>query len=594
MLATSDLLVLGEELVPPVGYTADGIVAATYSLDLPTALVLPLAIVRQGAVAGETADTADRYATLEAITRFAPSLRIFYDSAGLQAGRWSRVLEAIGKAAVPVAVPKHGQHRPAFHPKLVLVRFTSESGVPLMRLLCMSRNLTGDAALDVSVVLDGEVEHGRRAAGDLRLAAALRRLPGWAVNPSQGDDARALVERMADSVARVSWRPPKGFRRVQVWPMGFEADGPDPLASRSGDRRRLVISPFLRDRRLRELAPNGGGHVLISEETALDAIPSATLDSYEVYRIDPNRTPGGSLHAKVYVAEGSGHRRWFIGSANATIAAAERNAELVVELETSNRGAGVDDLLHGEEGVGAMLIPYGTAGRELTEPSVPTALESLLRELTVCQWTAVAKTRDDGTYDVEITAEPSVSLGSAMARVWFNNDHKGQSSFQPGATPSAVLRCVRRRALSRFLTLEVSDGDQVMRRRVVVTVEGVDMDVLAEDALASAFREDGGLDQLRYFERLLSGSTPGVLSLTFDDDEDAEPAAEGGEQSDRPSRSATAAILEPLLAALEKGETAAAKDPVLQSLSHLVDAGRDKLPEDFVELWESTRRLLGL
>ena len=86
MLRTSDLLVLGEELVPPVGYQADGMVAMTYSLDLVAALALPLAVVRQGAFAGETAETADRYATLEAITRIAPRFRVFYDMAGLQAG----------------------------------------------------------------------------------------------------------------------------------------------------------------------------------------------------------------------------------------------------------------------------------------------------------------------------------------------------------------------------------------------------------------------------------------------------------------------------------------------------------------------------
>ena len=460
MLRTSDLLVLGEELAPPVGYQADAMVAMTYSLDLVAALALPLAVVRQGAFAGETAESADRYATLEAITRIAPRFRVFYDMAGLQAGRWSRLLEALGSVTVPVAVPKRGVRRPAFHPKLVLVRFAKEDARPLVRLLCMSRNLTGDAALDVSVALEGEVEIGQPPNGDERLAAALRRLLDWAVNPDQADAARDLVEGMADSVQRVHWRAPKGFRHAAVWPMGFDDDGFDPVKGRPDEHRRLVMSPFLRDKRLRDLARGQGEHVLISEETALDTIPVSTLDAYDVLRIDPQRIPGGSLHAKLYVSEGPRHRRWVIGSANATIAAAEGNAELVVELETSTRGPGIDDLMTGEEGIRAMLIPYDTADREPTEPPVPTVLENLLRELTACRFAAQASQSSDGTYDVRIDVEPSLLITGGTVRVWFQDPARAVL-LDPRQTPSAVLTGVNRREVSRFLTVEISHEDQV-------------------------------------------------------------------------------------------------------------------------------------
>src|SRR5213076_1458207 len=110
MLRTTDVLVLGEELAPPLGYTPDAILAMTYSLDLFMALALPLAVIRQGAFAGETAETADRYATLEAIARIAPRFRIFHDIAGLQA-RWNRLFEALHNVPVPVAVPSRNGRR---------------------------------------------------------------------------------------------------------------------------------------------------------------------------------------------------------------------------------------------------------------------------------------------------------------------------------------------------------------------------------------------------------------------------------------------------------------------------------------------------
>jgi hypothetical protein len=593
MLQTSDLLVLGEELVPPVGYVVDSMLATTYSLDLPTALVLPIAAVRQGTLAGETAETADRYATLEAITRFASQFRVFYDMAGLQAGRWSRLLEALGKVAVPVAVPKRGPFRPSFHPKFVLVLFTSESGPPLARLVCMSRNLTGDAALDVSVVLDGEVDARSRPSGDTRLAEALRKLPSWAVNPGQRAEAQALAEKMADSVARVRWRPPKGFRNVTVWPIGFEDHGFDPITPRLEERRCLVVSPFLRDRRLRDLIGASDKNTLISEETSLDTIPATTLEACKVFRVDPKRTPGGSLHAKLYVAEGPRHRRWIIGSANATVAAAERNAELVVELETSSRGPGIDDLIAGDEGIRPMLVAYETAGRELADPPEPTSLENLLRELTACQFTGQASRRDDGTYKAEIQVEPIVSIGQSRVLVWFHDPARAVR-LDPQRRPAAVLTGVKRRELSRFLTVELADGPHVLRRRLVISVEGIDMEALTQDALASAFHDQSGTDQLRYFERLLAGSTPETLSLTFDEDNEVTADYTEDERSGRRSSSSVAALLEPLLTALEKGERDAARDPVIQSLGYLVDASRGQLPDDFIELWESTRKLLGL
>jgi hypothetical protein len=593
MLRTSDLLVLGEELAPPVGYEADAMVAMTYSLDLAAVLALPLAVVRQGTFAGETAESADRYATLEAITRIAPRFRVIYDMAGLQAGRWSRLLEALGGVTVPVALPRRGLRRPAFHPKVVLIRFVKEGAPQLVRLLCMSRNLTGDAALDVSIALEGEVEAGQRPTGDIRLAAALRRLLAWTVNPEQADAARELVEGMAESVQRVHWRAPKGFRHVAVWPMGFDDDGFDPVKGRPDEHRRLVMSPFLRDKRLRDLAPRHGKHVLISEETALDTIPGSTLDVYEVLRIDPQRIPGGCLHAKLYISEGPRHRRWVIGSANATIAGAERNAELMVELETSARGPGIDDLMTGEEGIRAMLIPYDSSDRELKEPTEPSVLENLLRELTACRFVAKASRSGDGTYDVSIDVEPSLPITSGTVRVWFQDPARAVL-LDPRQTPSALLMGIKRRELSRFLTVEISHDDQVVRRRVVMTIEGIDLEELAQDALASVFRDDSGMEQLRYFERLLSGSTAEVLSLTFDQDEEDTIEDGGGDGASRRSGSSTAALLEPLLAALEKGEAAAGRDPIIQSLGYLVDASRDQLPDDFVELWDSTRKLLGL
>ena len=106
MLPSDRFLVLGEKLLPPAGYEADGLLATTFSLDLVTALGLPLALIRQGQFADRTAETASRLAVIEAIKRFSGSYRVFCDAAGIRVPprRW-RALSLLDQIVVPVSMP---------------------------------------------------------------------------------------------------------------------------------------------------------------------------------------------------------------------------------------------------------------------------------------------------------------------------------------------------------------------------------------------------------------------------------------------------------------------------------------------------------
>ncbi len=113
MLAVDQLMVLGEELVPPPGYEPDALLAATYSLDPVLALALPLAFVRHGRFAGEAVAESDPYAVIEAIRRFAPRYRVFHDASGLLVlprGQ-RRMLNLLSGVIVPVAVRHQGAPR---------------------------------------------------------------------------------------------------------------------------------------------------------------------------------------------------------------------------------------------------------------------------------------------------------------------------------------------------------------------------------------------------------------------------------------------------------------------------------------------------
>ena len=430
MLPTDRFLVLGETLLPPEGYEVDALVATTFSLDLATALGLPLALIRQGQFAGSAPDMTSRLAVIDAIKRFAGYYRVFCDAGGIHVPprRW-RALSLLDQVVVPITMPPkgvggaaHGEgRRPSFHPKMVLVRFAREAAPARVRVVCMSRNLTSDAALDVSVVIEGEVGRPDASQGSDRLAGAIEALLPWAVRDDHRNGSRGLVRSVASSVRKTRWQPPPGFESVAFWPFGL-GDDSDPVLLEREESRLLVVSPFLSPGRLRRLTARGAGHVLVSDPEALLAVGTAALKAFgdEVYYLstaadfapaspvpeDVDEADGAivtravsGLHAKLYVAEGRKHTRWLIGSGNATDAAVHGNAELLVELRSTHKAARIAHLIDPADGLGRHLVPYTPEPGDPEDATTSRSdAEDALRALAASSFRGVAKRLDDGRY----------------------------------------------------------------------------------------------------------------------------------------------------------------------------------------------------
>jgi hypothetical protein len=592
-LGLDDMMVLGEELTPPDGYSAEALLAATYTLDPVMALGLPLALIRRGRFAGEHVEAADPYAVMDAIRRFATRYRVFHDATGLHTvpSAQRRLLNLLGELIVPVALPGAGR-RPTFHPKFVLVHFRSiEPAAPdVIRLVCMSRNLTGDAALDVCSVLEGVV--GTESSGEgssRRLGVALERLLAWSVHQPPATDTRQLVRDLAGVVRRTTWRVPEGFRTVEIWPLGFEPGPFDPAVPRSGDRRVLVMSPFVTDGRLKQLAGETADNVLISTAEALAAIPASTRRRYAVKTLDPVRAPGDGLHAKLYLLEGHRSRRWILGSANATTAAVSRNAELVIELEGGRTAPGIESLLSEDAGIGSILIAEEPPddNERLAPPAQITAAEELLAELATCQLVGRVSGDERGIYRIEIVVEPPLRLTGASVEVAFADEH--WEPLRPDRHPAAELRYVARRDVSRFLRVRVSADNDELERLLTIELEGIDAGDLAEEAITSLIREDETLDPLEYVRQLLTGEESSSLGLSFDDEDHNVENDEQGKRDPAAAADAhrprsTVPMLEAMLAALEQGRRGRGAE-LLADVARTVESMQDVLPADFLEVW---------
>jgi hypothetical protein len=588
MLPPDRIFVLGEALVPPPGYRADAVIALTYSLDLPMALALPLAMLREGELAGETLESVPRIEVFEALRRLIPCYRVFCDAGGMYPPprRRLRILPLLDSVVVPVSMPAlpSGQ-LPAFHPKLILLRFVGDGERTRMRLICMSRNLTSDASLDISIRLEGEEAGGTADAGCERLAAALQQSLHWVVRTPDAERSRQLIESVAATVRRCRWQPPGDFESCSFWPLGFDASArDDPTLPGEGETRMLVISPFLGAGRLRRLTATGGNHVLVSRYDALQKVGTRALAGFSsLHRLAP-RIGGSELHAKLYIAEAPRRVRWLVGSANATDAALGGNAELLVELTGSRRGLRIDSLLDPEGGIGELLTAYEIAPDDPAEsqPDPRLEAEEQMRRLAALTFRGAVRPQPDGRYTLEISVDAAPVRVTGQIEAHLAGSQKA-SHLDFASEPAAALAELELAELSPFLVLCVNLAGVRMERTVMLILDGVDCGRLGEAALRDAVR-----DPLAYLTYLVTGSDGGTeLALTFEDDEpfDQAAAAEGAAQL--PSRSHPA-LLEKLMQMLHGDQPGGPGR--FDEIGQLIDGFADQLPPELAQLWTTLDR----
>ncbi len=419
MLPPDQRQLLTDALRPPQGYAFDRGIATTFTLDLRTLLVAPLSMAFL-----EVSDSLDALRSplmlLEGVRRYADRITVF-----CQAGRINipppdnYLYSFLEGSVVQVKAPFGG----VFHPKVWLLRYESEveGQPPLYRLLNLSRNLTFDRSWDLILWLEGQLAPERVYAFSRNnpLGDFFRALPGLAAQPVQPRIARD-VEQLQDEVRRVAFRPPAPFEDdLAFYPSGI-AGHRRGYRFGQGRGRAMVVSPFLTDGLLRQVAGPGDGHVLISRADSIERVSPATLSRFKVYVLDDAATaepasgvaegegeqgvgvdagdakeaavesvggedvgevpdPSG-LHAKLYILEQGAHATWLVGSANATTPAFEgTNVEFMVGLRGRRSQVGIEQVLGAEGDENALfgLLRSFTPGEQAPVPDEQRQVELL-------------------------------------------------------------------------------------------------------------------------------------------------------------------------------------------------------------------------
>lgn len=598
----------GASLRPPPGYVFDAGVATTFSLDLETALAVPVALALFSSENTEEL-LKSPLALPEGLERTAERLAIFCEGGRIQAQPTpqSKLCTLLEGLITEVAAPRGG----SFHPKLWALRYRHrEAGSPVrMRLLILSRNLTRDRSWDLSLCLDGEVGRGIRAV-NRPLARLLRTLRSMARDTGP-DHVSELLAGLTDDLQRTDWELPAPFERVDFALNGIGRSPWKPQRC----YRLGVVSPFCDSAALKtvaDLADRPSRLVGRSEE--LVSVAPEVLHRFENVSVmdelaetedgDSDASGGGpspsGLHAKAFVQEIGWDTAITMGSGNATGPAliTRRNVEVFATLTGRRSKVGSIDEIFGKDGFGRVLRPFqldeiGPIDQDLlnAERRVERARRELAQADLALKCTAVTSERDgQRLWTVTLRSERALNLdGLATLDCWpitrgETHAREALAALREGdPVETGTLPLVD---ITSFLAFRLTDS--VHSKATALFALGLRIEGLPANRHQAVLRYvlDSREAFLRYL-RLLLADLADPLSAQF---------ASGPHDSGETWRAAAddEPILEDMVRALWHGRDRL--DSVRRLMERLEqergDGDEALVPEDFTELWAAFRAVL--
>lgn len=344
-----NLVDYGDQLIPPDGYELSYAVGTTYSLDLESLMILPVALFYAQKLDANASEL--RYDMLHAITEAAKKMTVFYQKGQLKVPKNYHHLMAYLEEGIQELTMPNAES--SFHPKVWVIRYESKEAAPMYKVLVTSKNLTFSRDWDISFSTQGLVTN-REHAGNKPLVHLIQYL--------EASGSKKFPPLFIADLHKVTFDIPDKFAAFRFVPVGIPnpATGQyfrNPLtALKKNKGEMLIVSPFLDQSTLKNIREDSTGpRYLLSRKEELDAIDETTLNGFDCWQFSnyfetaefqPELEDGGSeppipqnLHAKLFVSIQESAPFWFLGSANCTDPAQGRNVEFMVELKAENAPA---------------------------------------------------------------------------------------------------------------------------------------------------------------------------------------------------------------------------------------------------------------
>lgn len=510
MLEPASRRLLLEAFQPPPDHRLDWAVGTTYSLDLTALLSAPVAFAFADCQDQDGRPVMDPLVLLKAVRQYAHRVCLFCQAGRIHVPNAYQPLLANLEQSIYEAIAPGGG---SFHPKVWFLRYVADDETVTYRLLCLSRNLTFDRSWDTMLSLDGELRDRTNAySSNHALGEFVEALPQMAPRKMNAE-WRKRLRQLAYEIRRVEFELPEPFEEMAFWPLGARGDEIWPFPNRV--TKLLVISPFVDDRLLGELANWDGACQLVSRPESLAEMGGSTLDLYDQVWIldetaepepkdlaevecdagepdldaladDVDQLPLSGLHAKLYIADAGWNSHVYTGSANATQAGFGKNVEFLVELIGKRSRCGVDATLgraaEGERKAACLadlLQPYRPPDQRVVKDAELEEFERRVEKLAQRLAAAVPIARCEPqetaeTYGVRLAAGKrvtSVTLSEFHLRVRPISLPATQwEDLQPQENDWACFSSLSLLGLTSFYVIEVTNQARSVKREFVLNI----------------------------------------------------------------------------------------------------------------------------
>lgn len=594
MLEPDTRTLLTDALRPPDGYEVDVAVATTYTLDVHSLLLAPMAMAAYAHSSNDIA-SANPLALLESVRRYAGRTTVFVQAGGIHVPATYPRLATFAERCVIEVLPPDGY---VFHPKVWLLRFVNSAGEHHHRFACLSRNLTMDRSWDTALVLD-ENPDAAHTANTVQLEQLVRLLPEMAspartVEPHRVEQLVSLAKTMGQAPLEL----PSPFTNGTILPFGINSGQQWPSPGQVDDL--VVVSPFLDATTLARL-PAARRSMLVSRSEECDRLGRHNLSklgstwvlqqSAEASEATDEQENDGAgrrsesrhgLHAKVFAWNLGGTGFVLTGSTNCTSAAFGGNVECGVLLEGPKTAVGVHKLFDDSSDLKRVLQPYEPAKDESSDDpdyAIDRAIEVFHVAIAAAGLALRVESEEDSwSLALETPALPSLIGESSVRPVTLSHVNARPFIEQlprwTGLAASAVAPFV---VVDTTLTRE----GRTVSRASVLQVELIND---PPDRANHAFREllARGEDILQYLALLLDDPSLDDLLATWTS-EDKATQGRGGSFVGFDDL----VLLEPLVRAAARAD--GALDRVNEELQ-ILKGGGDKVGElgdEFLELWQA-------
>ena len=500
----NDRLDYGQVLAPPDNYTLDFAIGTTYSLDLDA---LVGACIALGLSEETDSDLMQNpICLLEALRATGDKVALFCEGGQIHMpNNITSLYILLEKMVFQVSTAKRKgiTKYPSFHPKFWLIRYVDENGMPLYRVVILSRNLTFDRSWDVTFTMDGKVNDRKTA----KTSSVVDFVSYLTNNLPSNDNAKAKMKKIRTIIRELPYvhfeLDSREFEDFEFLPTGIkDADGgfhtveDEPFVPLFADsfHEILIMSPFLTNSVIKDFIDrnkyiNHTDYMLFTRAMSLGKLNPDDCADFRIFTMKDAIVDGEStiseeeqqiqkqdIHAKIYMVRKNSDTYLYLGSLNASHNAIRGNVEFTLMLKTKNRYLNMDklseSLFNGSKDNPSNPFQEVKLTDNFTvdvEQEKQNVLDSYIKEISRMKPTARVVCNADN-YDININfakfegSEYSVTISPLL------------SNKTETINENVLFKSLSLIQLSEFYKISVSDGTSTVQRVVIIPTEGMPED----------------------------------------------------------------------------------------------------------------------